>query len=255
MNGFDLPIGWALGLALGTVRAGAFVAAGGLIPRSIPRTVRATPAIAFGAFIGQPLRGDPGVATLVSLAFMNAFIGFALGWLLGLAIQRFQTAGAVLDLTSGLTIGSLFDKETMNTPGAVSKIMDHVGMTLIIVGGGLGVAAKVLVASTQAVALDGSLHSAALVGPAAGRAVSGVMRTGLELALPIVAVLFLLEITLGLAARVASQLNPFLLGMPIKILTTFALLSSLSVVFPATANRAVAEAVSTVRDLLRAFAG
>ena len=255
MNTFDIPIGWALGLALGTVRAGAFVAAGGLIPRSIPKAVRATPAIAFGAFIGHPLRNDPDVGQLVALAFMNAFVGFSLGWLLGLAIHRFQTAGAMIDLTSGLTIGSLFDKESMNTPGAVSKIIDHAGMTLIIVGGGLGLAAKVLVASTQAVALDGHLHSAAVIGPVAGRALSGVMRGGLELALPIVSVLFLIEITLGLVSRVAPQMNPFLLGMPIKILTTFMLLGGLVVVVPATADRAVAEALSTVRTVLRAFAG
>ena len=255
MNSFDLPIDWALGLALGTVRTGAFVAAGGLIPRSMPRTVRATPAIAFGILIGRPLTTQPDVAHLVTLAVMNAFIGFSLGWLLGLALQRFQTAGAFIDVTSGLTIGSVFDRETMNTQGAISRIVDHAAMTLVIIGGGLGMAAKVVVASVQAVPLDGSLHSAAIVGPVAGRALSTVVRAGLELALPVVGVLFLIELTLGLVARAAPQMNAFLLGMPVKILTTMMLVGGLVVVFPANAQRAVADAVASVRTVLRAFAG
>jgi flagellar biosynthesis protein FliR len=255
VSSFDLPIGWALGLALGTVRAGAFVAAGGLIPRSMPRTVRATPAIAFGLLIGHPLTSQPDIPKLVALAFMNAFVGFSLGWLLGLAVQRFQTAGAFIDITSGLTIGSVFDRDAMNTQGSISRIIDHAAMTLIIVGGGLGIAAKVIAASVQAVALDGSLHAATIVGPTAGRAVSGVVRAGLELALPVVGVLFLIELTLALVARAAPQMNAFLLGMPIKILTTMVLVSGLVVVFPPVTQRAVADAVASVRTVLRAFAG
>ena len=255
MNTFDIPIGWALGLALGTVRAGAFVAAGGLIPKSIPRAVRAAPAIAFGVMIGHPLSPDLDMGHLIALAVMNAFVGFSLGWLLGLALQPFQMAGSMLDLASGLTVGSLFDKETMSSPGPVARIIEQAGMTLIIVAGGMGVAAKVLAASIQAVALDGSLHAATIVGPVAGRAVSRVARAGLELALPIVAVLFLLEITLGLVSRVAPQTNAFLLGLPVKLLTTFLLLGGLIAVFPATADRTVADAVATVRTVLRSFAG
>jgi flagellar biosynthetic protein FliR len=251
----DIPIGWALGLAMGTVRAGAFVAAGGLVPRSIPRAIRATPALAYGVLIGVPLETTPDVPHLVTLAAMNAFIGAAMGWLLGLAFLRFQTAGAFIDISSGLTVASLFDQETMSTPGALSRIIDQAAITLVIVGGGLGIAAKVLVASTQAVALDGSLHAAALVGPSASRAVGSAVRAGLELALPVVAVLFLIELTLALVARSAPHMNAFLLGMPVKILTAILLVAGLIVVFPATAQRAVADAVATVRTVLRAFAG
>lgn len=53
--------------------------------------------------------------------------------------------GVVFDLIFGFIIGLLFDKEMMNMLGAVSKIMDYVGMILIIVGGGFGVVVKVLV--------------------------------------------------------------------------------------------------------------
>lgn len=252
---FDIEVGWALGLVLGTIRAGAFVAAGGLIPRGMPRTVRGTPALAFGLLIGHPLQGTLELDQLVTLAFMNAFIGVVLGWILGLALVPFQVAGSMLDISSGLSIGSLFDPETQSTPGPLARFVDLAGRTLIIIAGGLGVSAKVLAASVQAVALDGDLHAAGVVGPTAARALSRVMRAGLEVALPVVAVLFLFEVTLGLVSRVAPQVNAFLLGMPVKIMATFLLMGSLIAVFPATADRAVADALDTVRSLLRSFAG
>ncbi len=255
MNTFDLPIGWALGLVLGTIRAGAFVAAGGFVPRSIPKRARATPAIACGGLIGTPIHGALPVGDLVVLTVMNAFIGASLGWLLGLAVQPFQIAGTMLDTASGMTVGALFDKESMTSPGPISKIVNHAGMTLIIILGGLGVSARVLYASVQAVALDGNLHSYSIVGPSTARVVSRVFKAGVELALPITAVLFLIELTLGLVSRVAPQVNAFLLGLPIKLLTVMFLISSLVVVFPATADRAIADGLDTVRGVLRVFAG
>lgn len=255
MNTFDIEVGWGLGLALGTVRAGAFMAAGALIPRSMPRSVRAAPAIAFGVMIGRPIDTTLELDQLATAAVMNAFIGFALGWVLGLALTPFQVAGTILDMSSGLTVGALFDPETETTPGALSRFVELAGRTLIIVAGGLGVSAKVLSASVQAVALDGELHAAGIVGPTATRAVGMVMRSGLELALPVVAVLFLLEITLGLVSRVAPQANAFLLGMPVKLLATMALMGTLVTVFPATADRVLADALDAVRTLLRSFAG
>jgi flagellar biosynthesis protein FliR len=235
VNSFDLEIGWAMGLVLGTVRA--------------------TPAIAFGVVIGQPLDGGLTTGELVTLVAMNAFIGFVLGWLLGLAIQPFAVAGSILDLASGLSVGALFDPESGSTPGSLSRMIDLGGRTLIIIAGGLGIAAQVLHASVQAVALDGSLQAASVIGPTAARAVSQFMRAGLELALPVLAVLFLVELTMGLVSRVSPQINVFLLGMPIKLLTTFLLMGSLVSVFPATADRAVASTLAIIRSVLRSFAG
>lgn len=255
MNTFDIPIGWALGLVLGTVRAGAFVAAGGFIPRSIPKMARATPALAFGVLIGHPLDGSLPVGDLVVYTVMNAFIGAVLGWILSLAVQPFQIAGTVLDTASGMTVGALFDKESGTAPGPLSRIVNHAGTTLIIILGGLGVAARVLDASTRAVALDGNLHAYSIIGPTTARVVSQVFRAGIELALPITAVLFVIELTLGLVSRVAPQINAFLIGLPIKLLTVMLLMGSFVVVFPATTDRAVADALTTVRGILRAFAG
>lgn len=251
----EIGVAWALGIVLATVRSGAFVIAGGLIPRSIPKTIRASPAIAFGVLVAHPISSTSDAGALVVLAAMNGLIGIGLGWLLGLAVTPFQVAGSLLDMGSGLTAGALFDKESHTSPGPVSKITNLAGLTLIIAVGGLGLSARVLDASVHAVALDGKLNGFAVLGPVATLAVSRAMRAGIELALPITSVLFLAEVGFGLLSRLAPQINAFLVGLPLKLLTLLLLLGSFVVVFPATADRTIADALAMIRTALRTFGG
>jgi flagellar biosynthesis protein FliR len=115
--------------------------------------------------------------------------------------------------------------------------------------------ARVLDASVHAVALDGKLNGFAVLGPVATQAVSRAMRAGIELALPITSVLFLAEVGFGLLSRLAPQINAFLVGLPLKLLTLLLLLGSFVVVFPATADRTVADALAMIRTALRTFGG
>jgi flagellar biosynthetic protein FliR len=242
-------------MVLATLRTGAFVAGGGLIPKSIPRVLRGTPALAFALVIARPVQGNPDMSTLVVAAFTNTVVGYVLGWLLGLAVHPFQVAGTMLDTSAGLTVGALFDKEMGNTPGPISRIMTTAAMTLVIVLGGLGLAAKVLAASVDAVALDGTLHALPGMGPIATRAATGVIRSGVQLALPITAVLFIAELAFGLLSRTAPQMNSFLVGLPLKLLSIFFLLGGLVVVFPGVADRALADGVNNIRNALGLFGG
>ena len=250
MTTIDVTTAWAYGMTLATLRTGAFVVGGGLIPKSLPKVVRGTPALAFAAVICRPVVGNPDVSTLVVAAFTNSVIGFILGWLLGLAVHPFQVAGTLLDISTGLTVGALFDKESGTTPGPIARICTMAGMTLIIVLGGLGISAKVLAASVDAVALDGSLHSVPGMGPIATRAVTGMIRSGIQLALPITAVLFIAEVAFGLLSRTAPQINSFLVGLPLKLMSMFFLFGGLVVVFPGVADRALADGVANVRSAL-----
>jgi flagellar biosynthetic protein FliR len=55
-------------------------------------------------------------------------------------------------------------------------------------------------------------------------AVSQFFLAALEIAAPMIAVLFLADVALGLLTRVAPQLNAFAMGFPIKIFLTLALI-------------------------------
>jgi len=52
-----------------------------------------------------------------------------------------------------------------------------------------------------------------------------------QMALPIVGVLLLVDFTLGILSRIAPQMNVFFVGMPLKLMVAFVLLIQLAPYF------------------------
>ena len=55
-------------------------------------------------------------------------------------------------------------------------------------------------------------------------AFSGMFVVAMKIALPVVAIVFLVEVSLGILARVAPQMNIMMLGFPFKIAISFVVL-------------------------------
>ena len=59
------------------------------------------------------------VASMLQTAQIVALLGVfiaVLGWFMGLAIHLFQVAGSVVDTTSGVSLGAVFDPDSQTTP-------------------------------------------------------------------------------------------------------------------------------------------
>jgi len=250
----NISVQWAIGLALAVSRAGAFVGFCAFVPKMIPRMVRGIFALALGLFIATPVKIGADIATteLVIDAFVNISIGALIGWFLGLPVHLFSVAGSVVDTTSGITIGSLFDPDAGGTPGPISRAYSLTGQTLVIAMGGLTVMTQVLWVTTKVVRLDGRMGSIAGLSDVAIASVSDLVRHGVELALPIASVLFVGELAFGLLSRMAPQINMFLVGLPLKTLLTVSMLGSASVVFPRFVDRAISAGTQTALRLLGA---
>jgi flagellar biosynthetic protein FliR len=251
MTELDISAAWAIGMALAVTRASAFVSLCAFVPRTIPALGRTALALAFGLLIAQPV-GQVGstAGELITAAFVNVVLGGVLGWFLGLAINLFQVAGSIVDTTSGVTLGAVFDPDSQTTPGPFSRFFTLGGQALVMALGGLTVMAQGLWLSTRVVALDGNLGNLRPLGPAATDSLSSFYLHGVELALPIASVLFVGELAFGLLSRMAPQINTFLIGLPLKTLVSLAMLSSAAVMFPRFADRALASGVDAVTQLL-----
>ncbi len=242
---------WAIGLALAVTRAAAFVAMCSFVPRSIPSMGRSAFAIALGLLVCEPISApDASAAHLAVLAAVNVLIGGILGWFLGLASHLFQVAGTVVDTASGITLGAVFDPDSGTTPGPLARFFTLGAQTLIIALGGLSVMAQVLWLSTRAIPLDGSLGELSPLGAEASDRLSALFQRGVELALPIAAVLFVGELAFGMLSRMAPQINTFLMGLPLKTLIVLSMLGSACVLFPRFADQAIASGVDSVTRLL-----
>ncbi|MFP4311441.1 MAG: flagellar biosynthetic protein FliR [Nitriliruptoraceae bacterium] len=223
---------WVTGGILALMRVGAFVVMFPLLGRVMPPTARLAFTFGVGLFFARPVPAVLEVGELVSLGVMNLAVGAALGWLVGLVLHSFAVAGGILDLISGLMVSQVFDPMMGQAGGVWTRMFNLVGMTLFVVLGGLGLVVAGLAASIDVLPLTGSLSISGGLGEFAISQVSRVVRAGVELALPIMGVMLMLELALGLAARFAPQANVFLLGLPAKLFAAITVVGAAWVLFP-----------------------
>ena len=234
LDTLDLSIdaAWAAGLVLSITRMAGFVIASPLLGRAVPAPGRLAVVLALGTFFAAPLAGEPTLARLLAAAVVNAAVGVVLGFLTGMILSLFPVAGGIIDMSSGLAAASVVDP-TRGEQGAVfSRMFNIAGLALFYVVGGLGLVVRGLALSLEAIPLDGAVAPSASLAGVATRLTGTLVSAGAEVALPVVAALFLTELILGLASRFAPQANVFLLGLPAKILIAFTMAGLSAAMFP-----------------------
>lgn len=251
----ELPVdaAWAMGIVLAITRIAAFAIASPITGSTIPATGRLAFTLAVALAAAEPVEGIVETGDLIAAGVVNALIGAAMGFVSGLIIHLFATAGGIVDFVSGLSISTVFDPMQGTQSGVFARMFHLTAITMFVVSGGLALLVGALVASTRLLPLDGSLTPApGLSGMVLGL-VTQLMRAGTELALPVIGVLLMLELALGLASRFAPQANVFMVGLPAKVFAAITVVSSAWVLFPDAMALTLDTVEQSLGDVLRAL--
>lgn len=247
----SIDAGWALGLVLSMTRVAGFVIASPLLARAMPAPGRMALTVAVGLFLADAPVVEPTLSFLLSAALVNAAIGVALGYLTGLIMHLFPIAGSIIDMTSGLAAAAMFDPGQGEQSAVFARAFSMLAMALFYAAGGLAIVVRGLELSVRAIPLDGAIApSSDLVALAAG-ATGKLFLAGVELALPVLAALFVTELVLGVASRFAPQANIFLVGLPAKIFVALSMSSLSLLLFPETMDGAMRMISRSMTDVLR----
>ena len=188
----------------------------------VPLRIKGMLAVALSVLVApQAAEGLP--ASLQTGAFVVALIsqlvvGALLGFLVMLVFSAVQSAGSLIDLFAGFQLSQAFDP-LMNVNGAqLTRLMQMVALGLLFVSGGAELVLGGLFRTFDALPVTG------FIGRDAGeRLLPGLGQmfvAAVQIAGPIVVVLFLADVGLGVLTRVAPALNAFQIGFPLKILIT-----------------------------------
>lgn len=243
-----LEAGPIVGLLFAITRVSGFVVASPLFPRSIPMIGRMAVVLTLGLFLAEPVQGSQDFAALINGAVINAAIGIALGFLTGLIFHLFAVAGGLVDFSSGVSTGAVFDPSFGESAATFQRMFTMAGMVLFYVLGGLRLIAQGLALSVEVIALDGGISMNGSLANMAVRLTSRLVAAGLEIALPSLAALFLIEIVFAVASRFAPQANVFMLGLPAKLLAAFGTVGVVILLFPDTMDGVMATVTDTFRD-------
>jgi len=203
--------------------------------KAAPEPARAALALGFTmALMGRWPSIDSSGITAVKLAgwaAAEAALGIALGISVAIVVEAFGLAAQVLGLQAGYAYASTIDPNSEADSGVLLVFAQLFAGMLFFVAG-----LDREVFRLFALSLDKIPPGVYVLGPARAESVirlgSSIFSVGARLALPIVALLVMIDVALALLGRINQQLQLLSLAFPIKMLASLAMLSWLTVLFP-----------------------
>jgi len=162
-----------------------------------------------------PLDTGPFVVALI----MQLVVGLFLGFLVMITFSAIQSAGNLIDLFGGFQLAQAFDPMSMVNGAQFTRLFNMTALALLFSTDGYQLILGGLLRSFTAVPITMTFSSA----PSGAVLVTGFSQlflAAVQIAGPMIIVLFLADVGLGLLTRVAPALNAFSLGFPLKILIT-----------------------------------
>ncbi|MFT8871351.1 MAG: flagellar biosynthetic protein FliR [Sporolactobacillus sp.] len=203
--------------------------------RSIPAQVKIGLAVALSVLIDLTLFKATAVplnADFILLVLKETLVGLSLGFVAAILMYAVHFAGSVIDLQMGFAIANTISPENnMSTP--LSGQLFYMLELLFF----FGVNAHYMLLSAAMDSFRIVPLTSMTVDLASGSVAelmtklsADMLLIAMQMAIPIVGSLFLVDVAVGIVARTVPQINVFVVGMPLKIFIGFVLML---VVFPA----------------------
>ncbi len=160
-----------------------------------------------------------GLPGFVLALIREAGLGLLLGIMVNMIFSSIRNAGQYMDFQMGFSMASAVDPLTGVQVTIMGQFMNLLGLVFFLSIDGHHRLINALVQSYRLFPImDGSLSFAGRVGLVAAKAAGVMCLLAVQISAPLLAVLVIIDLSLGLVAKAAPQVNVFLLGFPIKIL-------------------------------------
>jgi flagellar biosynthetic protein FliR len=200
---------------------GLFTSAPVLSMRVVPRRVRIGLALLVAVAAEPSLPPELKAYTIASphalmLIVQQVLIGLTVGFAARVVFAAIEFAGEIVGLQMGLSFASFFDPTSGGQLNAVARFYGTVAAWLFVVMNGHLLLTAAVLQSFQAFPVSPEpLAFLKVVQPQTWGA--ELFKLGLWVSLPVVAMLILINMVMGLVARVAPQMNIFSVGFPVTL--------------------------------------
>lgn len=231
-----------LALLLASVRVVAWMA---VVPpfstRGIPAMAKVILALglsmAMTPTLAEQALPDDAVELGVSV-LAQAVIGLGMGYVTMLLFSVIGAAGALIDIFGGFALAQAFDPLGMNMNTVFGRFHQMLATALLLVTGGHLLVIGGLLSTFRYLPLTG-MPDVDGWPDVLTTAFSMFFTIAVQIALPMIAVLFVADLALALLTKVAPQLNAFNVMFPAKVGLTLLLLGLSFPMLPGTTERVV----------------
>jgi flagellar biosynthetic protein FliR len=231
----QLSTSWLVALLLASARAGAFLAvAPPFNSRAVPTVAKALLTVTLSLPVVPALVDNvPAISGghLILALIEQIVVGSALGFLTSFVFAAVQSAGSLIDVFGGFAVAFAFDPFAMTGNSVFGRFYNILATALFFATDAHTMVLRGFTMSFRSLPLDGTLSLETL-----SRLVTGglteLFLAAIQIAGPLIAVLFLTDVGLGLLTRAAPALNVFSLGFPVKILMVLVISGTVMVLLP-----------------------
>lgn len=235
MAEISLDLRFIEGAMLAGVRLVAFiVVAPPFSSSAIPLRIKGM--LALGLALAVAPRATADYLSLDTGAFFLALvseivIGGVLGFIVLVIFSALQSAGSLVDLFGGFQLAQAFDPQLQINGAQFTRLFQMTALALLFASDAYQLVIGGLIRTFDALPIGGGID---LTEPVRvfTTAVSEMTLAAVQIAGPLIVVLFLADVGLGLLTRVAPALNAFSLGFPLKILLVLLLGGMVYIVLP-----------------------
>jgi len=196
--------------------------------RNVPSLVRTGLSlfIAFAVYFAQTPEPVPLDGLFLLLVVKEALVGLMIALIAMIMMGAIQTAGGIIDFQMGFAMANVIDPLTGAQSPMTGQYLYIFAMLFLLATDGHHLLIDAIYNSYQFIPLtEIAIHFAdTSVIAFIARSFAIMFLIAVQLAIPIVASILMLDIALGILARTVPQLNIFNVGFPVKILSGFILL-------------------------------
>lgn len=178
------------------------------------------------------------------LVIKEALVGLFVGLVAYMILSAIQTAGGFIDFQMGFAMANVIDPQTGAQSPLIGQYLYTIALLFLLATNGHHLLLDGIYYSYQFIPIDqifipfGDRSMVEFV----VKAFNQSFIIALQMALPIVGSVFLVDVTIGILARTVPQLNVFVVGLPLKIIVGLVVLFIVIGV--------IMEAVSTLFEVL-----
>ncbi|MDP4164130.1 MAG: flagellar biosynthetic protein FliR, partial [Bacillota bacterium] len=195
--------------------------------------------------------------TFFLLIIKEAAVGLLIGFTAYMILSAIQIAGGFIDFQMGFSIANVIDPQT----GAQSPLMGQYFYTFGLM--------TLLTLNGHHLLIDGIFYSyrfipltqpwlplgQANIAEFMIRSFNTMFMIALQMSIPVVGSLFLVDIALGVVARTVPQMNIFVVGAPVKTIASFIIIIVVMGVMMAVVQNLFETMLVTMRDVMRLLGG
>ena len=187
-------------------------------------------------------------ATLIIFCIAEVVTGLMLGFITRFCFFSAQMAGQLMDFQIGFSMMSMFDPISNENVTLLGNLLYWISMVMFFVVDGHHMLIRAIINSFSVVEIGKFTLTQATAMMMLNIFIQ-FFTLALKIAIPIILIIVITDLSIGLVSRTVPQLNVMILGMPIKILIG---LSCFSLVLPAVINLIV-NSFYTIPDIIKGF--